>query len=288
MRTFRLSLAGTVIVALLGGTGSTILAQDDGPGATSKVVWELAIPAEAVPSDFVKLVMEDWTIDPGIDTSGEFASVLGNEALRSRGLVVESGEVEVTPASEAMVWRGTEGDPGSSPAGETVSLGVGDAIYLPAIPQDEVESKAPMAFANPGSEPATGRSFHLHQSEGSFYGYLPGIALGPWDMAGGFDASTREAMNGVDIVLRLTRTTGAPGALLPAVEPPAFGLYYVQDGHVEQLTSGPGGEFTFDWPAGRNALLTRNDKTEASLQVVGESEATLLEFAAIPHGAASE
>ena len=57
----------------------------------SNVVWELAIPGEALPDDFVKLVMEDWTLDPGIDTSGQFASVLGNEALRGRGLVIESG-----------------------------------------------------------------------------------------------------------------------------------------------------------------------------------------------------
>lgn len=285
MRTLRLSLAGMVIMVLLGGAGGTALAQDDVSGETeamSEVVWELAIPNEALPDDFVKLVMEDWTLDPGIDTSGEFASVLGNEALRGRGLVIESGEVDVTPATEAMLWPGAKGDPETVLAGEMVRLGVGDAIYLPAIPDADVDKEAPMAFVNPGTEPATARSFHLHQNGGSFYGYLPGIALGPWDMAGGFDATTLEAINRADVVLRLTRMTGAPGALLPAAAAPAFGLYYVEDGHVVRVTSGPGGEFVFDWPAGENGLLSRTEEVDASLRVVGDSDATLFEFAAIP------
>lgn len=290
MRTLRLSLVGTAILVLLGGAGGTALAQDDASGETeamSEVVWELAIPNEALPDDFVKLVMEDWTLDPGIDTSGELTSVLGNEALRGRGLVIESGEVDVIPATEAMLWPGAKGDPETVPAGEMVRLGVGDAIYLPAIPDADVDNEVPMAFVNPGTEPATARSFHLHQNGGSFYGYLPGIALGPWDMAGGFDATTREAIDGVDIVLRLTRMTGAPGALMPAAAAPAFGLYYVEDGHIERVASGPGGEFVFDWPAGTNGLLSRTEEVEASLRVAGDGEATLFEFAAIPQGTTS-
>ena len=112
------------------------MAQDDASAqaeAMSDVVWELLIPSEAVPDDFVKLVVEDWTLEPGIDTSGEFASVLGNEALRGRGLVIESGDVAITPATEAMLWRGAQGDPTSSPAGEPVRLGSGDAIYLRSL-----------------------------------------------------------------------------------------------------------------------------------------------------------
>jgi hypothetical protein len=291
MRTLRLSLVGTVVLVLLGGTGGAALAQDEVSGETeamSDVVWELAIPNEAIPDDFVKLIMEDWTLDPGIDTSGDPTSVLGNEALRGRGLVIESGEVEVTPATQAMLWRGAEGDPELSVAGEPVRLGSGDAIYLPAIPDADVDKAAPMAFVNPGTEPATARSFHLHQNEGSFYGYLPGITLGPWDMAGGFDATTHEAMNGVDILLRLTRMTGAPGASMPAAAAPAFGLYFVEDGHVELVTSGPGGEFVFDWPVGQNGLLPRTEGVEASLRVGGEGEATVFEFAAIPQGTASD
>jgi hypothetical protein len=292
MRTLRLSLAGTVILMLLGGAGSMVAAQDDASGETeamSDVVWELAIPSEAIPDDFVKLVMEDWTLDPGIDTGGEYVSVLGNEALRGRGLVIESGEVEITPATEAMLWRGAQGDPELSVAGEPVRLGIGDAIYLPAIPDADVDKEAPMAFANPGSEPATARSFHLHQNGGSFYGYLPGITLGPWDMAGGFDDTTHEAMNGVDILLRLTRMTGAPGASMPAAAAPAFGLYFVEDGDVEEVTSGPGGEFVYDWPAGQNGLLPpRTEGVEAGLRVTGDGEATLFEFAAIPQGSASD
>lgn len=298
MRTMRIPLAGTVIVALVGGAAgvASAVAQDDATStaqATSEVVWELAIPSEALPDDFVKLLTEDWTLDAGVDTSGQFASVLGNEALRGRGLVIESGEVQVMPATEAMLWRATEGDPEGIPAGEMVGLGVGDAIYLPAIPDDDVDTEAPLAFVNPGSEPATARSFHLHQSGGSFYGYLRGVALGPWDMAGGFDASIREAMNGVDIDFRLTRTTespgttGSPGTIVPMAAAPAFGLYFVESGDVELVSSGPDREFVFEWPTGKNGFLPRTEGLEQILRIVGD-DTSVLEFAAIPQGAASE
>jgi hypothetical protein len=291
VNTLRRSLAGAAALVLMSGTVGTALAQDDASDpaeATTEVLWELRIPSQALPDDFVKLVMEDWTFAPGTDTADSYPSMLGNEALRGRGLVIESGEVSITPATEVMLWRGTEGDPEMHPAGEPVILDVGDAIFLPAIPDEEVERDAPIVFANPGTDPATARSFHTHQNGGSFYGYLPDVTLGPWDMAGGFDPATREAMNGVDVTFRLTRASGQPGAGLPTATAPAFGLYFVEEGDLEQVTSGPGGEFVFAWPAGRNGLMPTNEGVEQELHVVGETEATVLEFAAIPHDAGSE
>ena len=91
-------------------------------------------------------------------------------------------------------------------AGEPVTLAVGDAIFLPAIPIDEVDDEAPIVFANPGSEAVTARSFHTHQEDGTFYGYLPGLTLGDWDMAGPFDPATIEAMAGTDVLFRLSRS----------------------------------------------------------------------------------
>lgn len=291
METTRLSLAGTAMLVLLGGSVGSALAQDeaaDPAPASAEVLWELDIPSTALPDDFVKLVVEDWTVAPGVDTSDLSPSVLGNEALRGRGLVIESGELSITPATEVMLWRGAQGDPETRPAGETVSLGVGDAIFLPAVPDDEVEREAPLVFANPGSEPVTARSFHTHQNGGSFYGYLPGVTLGPWDMAGGFDPATREAMNGADITFRLTRTTAGPGSVLPAVAAPASGLYFVEQGDVELVSRGPGGEFTFAWPAGRNGLVPSAEGVEHELHVVSEGEASMLEFAALPQATASD
>lgn len=281
MRTLRLSLVGAAMLALLSGLGGTALAQDEPSGATaSEVVWELLIPSEALPHDFVKLVVEDWTLAPGADTTDSAASVLKNEALRGRGLVVENGQLLITPATDAMLWRVAEGDPQASAAGETVTLAVGDAIFLPAGPVDEADSETPIGIANPGTEAVTARSFHTHQSRGSFYGYPQGLTLGDWDMADSFEPAAKEALNGVDVLFRLSRITGEPGAPMPTTDPVA--MYFVEAGALELTSSGPGGESVFEWPTGKNGLMVRLEGLENTLRVAGDADATALEFAAIP------
>jgi hypothetical protein len=291
MLTLRLSLAATVTLALLGSPVGTALAQGDQAGEAevfTEVVWELSIPGSALPDDFVKLVMEDWSLAPGTDTSDSGASVLGNEANRGRGVIIESGELVITPATDALLWRGATGDAETSPAGDSVTLAVGDAIFLPAIPIDEVDDEAPIVFANPGSEAVTARSFHTHQEDGTFYGYLPGLTLGDWDMAGPFDPATIEAMAGTDVLFRLSRIIGGPGAELPTIAPPGFGLYFVESGDLEQVSVGPEREIVIDWPTGRNALLSATEGVEKTVRVAGDEAATLLEFAAIPQPSSSE
>ena len=291
MRTLRLSLAVMVTLALLGMPVGTALAQGDEAAEAevfTEVVWELPIPASALPDDFVKLVMEDWTLAPGTDTSDTRASVLGNEANRGRGLIIESGELVITPATDALLWRGSTGDAETSPAGEPVTLAVDDAIFLPAVPIDEVDDEAPIVFANPGSEAVTARSFHTHQEDGTFYGYLPGLTLGEWDMAGPFDPATIEAMAGADVLFRLSRIIGEPGAELPTIAPPGFGLYFVESGDLEQVSVGPDREFVFEWPTGRNAVLSVTEGVEKTVRVAGDEAGTLLEFAAIPQPSSSE
>ena len=137
MRTLRMSMVAALTLALLGSPVGTALAQGDQAGeadVSAEVVWELSIPGSALPDDFVKLVMEDWSLAPGTDTSDARASVLGNEANRGRGLIVESGELVIAPATDALLWRDATGDAETSPAGEPMTLGVGDAMFLPAIP----------------------------------------------------------------------------------------------------------------------------------------------------------
>ena len=291
MRTLRLSLVATVSLVLLGAPIGTTFAQGDQAGeaeASTEVVWELSIPGWALPHDFVKLVLEDWTLAPGTDTSDSGASVLGNEAYRGRGLIVESGELVITPATDVLFWRGATGDPETGPAGEPVTLAVGDAIFLPAIPIDEVDDEAQIIFANPRSEAVTARSFHTHQKDGTFYGYLPGVTLGDWDMAGGFDPATIEAMAGTDVLFRLSRITGEPGATLPTIAPPGFGMYFVESGDVEEVSAGTDWEDVYDWPTGKNGLLPAWEGIDNTVRVAGDQPATLLEFAAIPQGSPSE
>jgi|GEM_PF-5349458 len=283
MRTLRLSLAGSVILVLLGGLGGAVMAQSEeasGAEVASETVFELLIPSEALPEDFVKLVVEQWTLAAGSDSSDDFAATASNEWLRGRAIVVDSGEFVITPVTDALLWRGAGTDREVAPAGETVSVAVGDAIFLPAIPDAEVDAEAVLGLANPGSEDATALSFHTHQRGGTFYGFPQGLMLGDWDMA--FSPQTMEPFDDIDVLFRLTRITGGPGAPIPLPDAPTIALYYVEEGDLELTMSGPGGDFVFEWPAGRNGSLTRNEGIEESLDVVGDAPASILELSAIP------
>ena len=287
MGALRASSIGAVVMTAVLAASATAVAQDEGPdgaGVERDVLWELMIPTEALPTDFVKLVAEDWTVAPGADSAGSTASVLGNEAFRGRGVVIESGELIVMPAADAMLWRDTAADPVVVPAGETVTLAVGEAIFLPAIPVEEVDDQAPLVVANPGAEPVSAQSFHTHQVGGSFYGYLPGVTLGPWDMATDFGMMIDELLNDTDITFRLSKITAEPGATIPVAEP--LGLYYVDDGELEQIASGSGGDFAQAWPTGMNGYAIAAEGVERSIRVVGDAPATVLELSAMPQSQA--
>jgi hypothetical protein len=285
MRTLRLSLSGTIIVALLSGLGGAAVAQDEtgASEATRETRLELTIPAAALPTDFVSLVVENWTLAPGTDTTTGSSGVLGNEALRGRGLVVESGGLLVTPATEALLWRDLTGEPEMTPAGEALTLAVGEAIFLPAIPDAEVDAEASVGIANPGSEEATAWSFHTHQAGGTFSGYPSGLTLGPWDISAAFDPEAVAAFDGVDAVFRLSRIEGGPGASITLMDPPAFNVYYVESGELTLLTQGPGGEFTSKWSQGWDGPLPwPPEELEQSLAVTSDGPAKVHELAIIP------
>ena len=290
MRTLRLSLVGAVILALLGGLGGTVIAQTEGEdaseGVAQETLFELLIPSEALPEDFLRLIVEQWTLAAGSDSSDGLANSASNKAFRGRAIVVDSGELLIEPVVDALVWRsdGTEAE--TVLAGEAVTVAAGDAIFLPAIPDAEVDAEAMLRLANPGSEDATALSFHTRQASGTFTGYPPGLTLGDWDM--GFAPQSMEPFDDVDVLFRLTRITGGPGAPIPLPDAPAIALYYVEEGDLELTTSGPRGEFVFEWPAGRNGNLTRNEGIEETLDIMGDAPASVLELAAIPQPSTAE
>jgi hypothetical protein len=165
-----------------------------------------------------------------------------------------------------------------------VTLAVGEAIFLPAIPDEAVDGDGPLVVANPGAEPVSARSFHTHQLGGSFLGYLPDVTLGPWDMAADFGQAVKGVLQDADITLRLSRISAEPGASIPAAEPMA--MYYVEDGTLQQITSGAGGDVAYDWPMGTNGHAMASEGVERSMRVVGDEPATVLELSAVPQSQA--
>ncbi|MEA2025118.1 MAG: hypothetical protein U9O18_00360, partial [Chloroflexota bacterium] len=206
--------------------------------------------------------------------------------LRGRGIVVDSGEFLITPITDALLWRGAGSDQEVAPAGEAVTVAVGDAIFLPAVPDAEVDPEMELGLVNPGTEDATAVTFHTHQRGGTFYGFPQGLTLGDWDIA--VSPQTMEPFDDVDVLFRLTRISGGPGAPIPLPDAPTIAVYYVEEGDLELTMSGARGDFVFEWPAGRNGFLTRNEGIEETLDIVGDAPASVLELSAIPQPSTAE
>jgi len=287
MRTVRLVLAGMVMLALLSGLSGGIVAQDEPTGPAevgSETLFELTIPSSALPDRFTKLIVEDLKLAADTDGSDhDRRTTQANESMRGRAFLVESGEFLFEPTTDALLWREAGTEPQVAPADQAVTVLPGEAIFLPAVPDSEVDADAYLRVANRGSEDATARSFHTHQVGAPFGGFPLGATVGDWKESGG-DPLTMVPFDGVDVLFRLTRRSGGPGVALPLADPPAVAIYYVESGVLELTTRGPHGELTEQWPAREDLdfFLPLFEGVEQSLVVVGGDAATVLELVAIP------
>ena len=151
------------------------LGQDD-EGVSSETLFEITIPADALPEALEKVNIETLTVAAGVDVS----IGVENESLRGKALYVDSGELVLEPMVDALL-RPQDAALGSAPviapAAEEVLLLPGDLVFLPAIPFDELREDAVIRIANPGSEPARMIGFHTHERGGQFPGFPAGIGF---------------------------------------------------------------------------------------------------------------
>ncbi len=141
MRTLRLSLVGTVIVMLLGGLGSTVLAHDEMPGVGVEVLGDLgAIPGEAIPEDAVRVAFARTSIEPGV--TGEVGSAQPHEWASLE--CVQHGSLTFTDSDRTVIWRVGETTE-DLPAGTTASVNTGDLVLF-------YDGGAGRSFANAGPE----------------------------------------------------------------------------------------------------------------------------------------
>ncbi len=138
MRTLRLSLAGTVILVLL---GSAALAQEEVPRASVKVLADHGvIPGEAIPEDAVRLGIARTSIEPGV--TGEVGSAQPHEWASLE--YVERGSITWTDNDRAVIWR-ADGATEDLPAGTTASADAGDLVLF-------YNGGAGRSFTNEGPE----------------------------------------------------------------------------------------------------------------------------------------
>ena len=255
MRTMRLSLVGVVLLALAGGPGGAVMAQeaaDTDAGGSGEVLFDIVVPPASMPAKLGKVNLERQTLEPGFDAS----IGVDNESMRGRAAYVAEGELQITPMGDAWLWRGeaaTGGTPEVVVAGDTAALATGDLIYLPAVPAEGLDAEAVVGLTNPGTVPTTIVGFHVHQVGGGF----PGWPLGMSGMAVATDSepAALERVMADDTTFRLSRVTYAPGSVIVPDEEVAMALAGVESGAVERRTATSDDEFTMGFSAGAGVSL---------------------------------
>lgn len=277
---------GAVTLILLGVfAGGTVSAQSEGTPdaeATGEMLFELTVPGEALPEDIHWFNVGDVTVAAGVDVSeGDESASQANESMRAVGLLVERGELLFEPTSDAFVWREAAATPEVAMEGATITLLPGEAIFLPAMPAAEADPEKYLHIASPGSEGALVSMFHVHTGDQHFGGYPQGVnRVLPYVRAGypgGF-----AAFEGVDVLFRLTRWTGEPGAEIPLAGHPALAVYIVESGTLEETAADADGETTDAWAAGTGRVMPIVEGVERRLVVAGGEAASVVEWLAIP------
>jgi len=275
-----------VLFALV-GTG-LLISMADGPASvpgapaaesspSDGVLFELTIPPDALGDHLSKVGVERWIVASGADAVIKAA----NEAYRGRGIVVDEGEFDVTPFAEALLWRAADG-PGAArsiaPAGELTTLTAGDAIFLPVIPEEELDPRDVLRISIPGDGDATAWSFHTHQSVGSFLGYPEGLTIGAWDASFSSPDMVAPLMDG-GAVFRLTRSTVDPRTSLDIADAPELAIYHVERGELEYVL----GAFSEGWPAGRRGgVVWPIASTEQTLTATADEPTRFLRLDVMP------
>ena len=282
MRAMRLVLAGTVILALLGGLSVVVVAQSDAERSVAgapEELFEITLSPEVLPTELGFIIMQSVTFDPGLEAS----IVDGDESFRARALYIDSGELLIEPIHDALVWRQEDahgGSPRSVPAAEPTMLVAGDLIFLPAIPLDAVDPSAAIGLANPDTEPVVAHGFHTH---------LDGGRSGTWPLGvtgsgipSHSDPTEMERVQAAETVFRLSRTIVDPGMPMTIVGGPSSALYLVASGGIEGTMSGPGGELRVTWPAGKGSIVPPASELTYDLTSVGAERAELLTLEVMP------
>ena len=264
------------------------VARTEAPEATSEMLFELSVPRWALPDDLTALEAGGWVLEAGTDVTGERQASQGNESMRTRAIMVTSGAFLIEPTTDALLWRTPGTTPTVTPAGEAVTLRPGEAIYLPAVPTDEVDPERYLRLANPGAEDATGVTFHAHEGPRAFGGFPSGLRQDTWRGELLNLPNPSEWIAADEVLFRLTRQSAGPGTTIAPPTTPATAVYLVESGIMERSLSGPGVELSVVWKAGHTGSNLAAEGVEQTLAVVSEEAASFLELVAIPRSSVSE
>ena len=252
---------------------------------TSEVLFEVTLPAEAVPERLTKMNTLILTVDPGVEASIGSA----NEAMRGRALYLDEGELIIEPMADALVWRGDDvlgGSPETVTAATPTELAAGDLIFLPAIPDAALDPDAAVRVQNPGTVPAVTLGFHTHAAGGGFPGWPDGVTG-----AGMAEHANPDAMGLVmdgEATFRLSRMTAESGTAVPVSDDAMFSMVEVLDGEVERTLTGAGGDDVRTWQAGQGGVIFRAPEVTIDLVAVSDTPVAMMEVAVVPSAAVTD
>ena len=275
-------LLHTLIVALFAAAiPAASSGQDASPvpaGVTSELLFEITVPPEDMPSELLFLNYEEHRIAPGTDVT-----VLADESHRGNAQYVHAGMVIIEPFTESMVWRGEKalgGEPEVIEAGQPVELQIGDLLFTPGLPIDAIDPEAEIRFANPGTEETLLAGFHLHETFGPT---SPGDPEGITSFFSRYTFSEGIGqMQSDGATFRMTRITADPDTVVSPPEEALAVYYQVMDGRAKWTMTGPSGETSSRWPAGRGGWLEIQPSLQHDVLVTSDTPASLIELAVFP------
>jgi hypothetical protein len=274
MGTLRLSFAWTVVLALCAGMSTGVVAQGEtsAQDAPERELWfDLMIPDDMLSDQLEHIRVGRLLWDAGADDLIDPAYA----PWQGRAILVESGELTVNPATDALLWRADSEAAEVASALEAHRLGAGDAIYLPPAPVGSLEPTDTMRIANPTTDDAMAFTFQLGPSVPMFQ--LPeGLAEGSWQTRFG-GTQTMDAIGSGDTAFRLSRITAAPGTSMTMPNGAILAFYYVEKGEAGYLVD----DTPLPWSGGQGVVSGPDE----AVVVTGTDPAVLIELAAIPQPA---
>jgi len=250
-------------------------------GGQSNGILSVALSAEEIPNPIGHVAFERVTLAPGVEIEVGGAE----EWVRASLFLIESGSLEVTPIAESALWRvdhvlGGDSEPVES--GSTVMLSAGDAIYLPALLQEDAEALGSYRFSNPGQEVTSTLQIHLHAPAASEFTGLPdGMRREFVGILGSEPNLQAFAEKGGTISLQ-SITVESGGIIVPP-DDFALTIYLVETGTARYEMVKDGKVTTeLRWRANSINSVTPYEDVEQQLVNRSDDPLTVLELAIIP------
>jgi hypothetical protein len=259
-----------VIEPIATGSGN-VAAPSDPPESgdlARETLFGLTIPHEMLPDRLEHVRVGRYVWAAGADSLIDPT----DPSWQGRAILVESGELLVTPAIDGLMWHGGGGPAEIAPALEADSLSTGEAIYLPPMGASTTGKTGMLRIANPGSEDATALTLQMGPSI-PMSGLPAGLTTDAWHTRLVW-TEAMDSIGGHDALIRASRISAGPGSSMSMPEGAVVAFYHVEEGEAGYLV----GDSPLPWARGHGIVSLPDE----AVVVTGAGPAILLELTVGP------